>query len=66
MQTYISDVIEILVQNNIFVDIIASIALLAAALLLSMWLAGRIFQTGILMYGKRPSIREIFRWLRAR
>jgi ABC-2 type transport system permease protein len=47
------------------VDIIASIALLVAALLFSMWLAGRIFQTGILMYGKRPSLREIFRWLRA-
>jgi ABC-2 type transport system permease protein len=48
------------------VEIIASIALLVAALLLSMWLAGRIFQTGILMYGKRPSLREIFRWLLAR
>jgi ABC-2 type transport system permease protein len=47
------------------VEIVASIALLVAALLLSMWLAAKIFRTGILMYGKRPSIREIFRWLRA-
>ncbi len=45
-------------------EILASIVLLLAALLVTMWLAARIFRTGILMYGKRPSIREIFRWLR--
>jgi ABC-2 type transport system permease protein len=46
-------------------EILASLGLLAASVLLMMWLAGRIFRTGILMYGKRPSLREIFRWLRA-
>lgn len=46
------------------VEIIASIALLLAAVLVTIWLAGKIFRTGILMYGKRPSFREIFRWLR--
>jgi ABC-2 type transport system permease protein len=45
-------------------EILASIVLLLASLLVTMWLAARIFRTGILMYGKRPSIREIFRWLR--
>lgn len=59
-------ILRISASSNVpTIEIVASIALLAAALLFSMWLAGRIFQTGILMYGKRPSIREIFRWLRA-
>jgi ABC-2 type transport system permease protein len=46
-------------------EILASVGLLAASVLLTMWLAGKIFRTGILMYGKRPSLREISRWLRA-
>ncbi len=52
-------------SNVGIVEILASVALLAAAVLLTMWLAGKIFRTGILMYGKRPSLREISRWLRA-
>ena len=46
------------------IEILASIVLLIAAVLVTMWLAAKIFRTGILMYGKRPSAREIFRWLR--
>ncbi len=45
------------------VEIIASILLLAATVLAAMWVAAKIFRTGILMYGKRPGLREIFRWL---
>jgi len=28
------------------------------------WIAGRIYRTGMLMYGKRPSLGEIWRWVR--
>ena len=29
----------------------------------SVWLASRIYRVGLLMYGKRPSIREILKWV---
>jgi ABC-2 type transport system permease protein len=28
------------------------------------WLGAKIFRVGILMYGKKPSLKEIFRWVR--
>ncbi|HLB75211.1 MAG TPA: ABC transporter permease [Sedimentisphaerales bacterium] len=47
-------------------EILGSMALLAATVVLVMWAAAKVFRTGILMYGKRPSLREVFRWLRER
>lgn len=46
------------------VEIFASIVLLAAAVLAAIWVAAKVFRTGILMYGKRPGLREVLRWLR--
>ena len=35
------------------------------ALILGMiWLAARVYRIGILMYGKKPTIQEIWRWVR--
>jgi ABC-2 type transport system permease protein len=45
-------------------QVVASILLLAASVPVVMWAAAKIFRTGILMYGKPPSLREIFRWVR--
>jgi ABC-2 type transport system permease protein len=28
------------------------------------WLAGRIFRVGILMYGKRPTLPEVLKWIK--
>jgi ABC-2 type transport system permease protein len=41
-----------------------SLLLLVATIGAAMFVSGRIYRTGILMYGKRPSIRELSRWLR--
>jgi len=45
------------------VEIAASIILLAAAVLVMIWVAAKVFRTGILMYGKRPGLREVVRWM---
>jgi ABC-2 type transport system permease protein len=41
-----------------------SMALLVATLLGTTWVAARIYRVGILMYGKRPTIAELVRWVR--
>ena len=40
-----------------------SLALLYAMVFLLSALAGKIYRTSILMYGKRPSMREVWHWL---
>lgn len=47
-----------------FVEIGASILLLVLAVWAVTWAAAKIFRTGILMYGKKPGLFEILRWLR--
>jgi ABC-2 type transport system permease protein len=43
-----------------------AVSLLATALACgaAIWFSARIYRVGLLMYGKRPSVRELFKWLR--
>jgi ABC-2 type transport system permease protein len=41
-----------------------SLAIGAATVLVVVWLSARIYRIGILMYGKRPGLRELARWVR--
>jgi ABC-2 type transport system permease protein len=41
-----------------------SMLLLIGGFLLTTWFASRIYRTGILMYGKKPSWKEMMRWVR--
>jgi ABC-2 type transport system permease protein len=46
-------------------ELALSLTLMVVALLACVWLAARIYRTGILMYGKKPSWGELWRWIRA-
>lgn len=43
-------------------QLVISMALLIAGFLFTTWLAGKIYRTGILMYGKKASWKEMFKW----
>ena len=45
-------------------ELVISIAILIASIIGAMWLASRVFRTFLLMYGKRPSLREIRKYIR--
>jgi len=44
-------------------EITAVLLGLVAACVASIWVSARIYRVGLLMYGKRPSIRELARWV---
>ena len=43
-------------------DVLTSVAVLAATVIAVVWVSARIYRVGILMYGKRPGLRELVRW----
>ncbi|MDY6906782.1 MAG: ABC transporter permease [Chloroflexota bacterium] len=45
-------------------ELALSLAILVASILGAMWLAARMFRTFLLMYGKSPSPREVWRYIR--
>jgi len=44
-------------------QIILSMTILLATILGTIWMAGKIYRTGILMYGKKVNLKEIVKWL---
>ena len=46
-------------------DIIGSIVVLLVTIPFVLWAGAKIFRMGLLMYGKRPSVKEIVRALRS-
>jgi ABC-2 type transport system permease protein len=47
-----------------FTQIAASIVLLIFTTVLMIWISAKIYRVGILMYGKRPNLSEIIKWMR--
>lgn len=44
-------------------EVLLSMGLLIAGFIFTTWLAGKIYRTGILMYGKKATYKELWKWL---
>jgi ABC-2 type transport system permease protein len=44
--------------------IVASLLLTSASIYAIVWVSSRIYRVGVLMYGKRPTLPELLRWLK--
>jgi ABC-2 type transport system permease protein len=56
--------VRIAVHQPPFWQIALSIVILILTILAVLWFASRIYRVGILMYGKKPNLPEILRWLK--
>ena len=45
-------------------QVVLATAIMLASIVGMSWLAGKIYRVGILMYGKKPTVPEILRWMR--
>jgi len=46
------------------VEIAGSMIVAVLGSIAAMWLGGRIYRVGMLMYGKKPSFSEVAKWIR--
>lgn len=46
------------------ISVAGSIALAALGSVLAVWVSARIYRVGMLMYGKKPSMSEVMKWIR--
>ena len=56
--------VRIVTQTPPVWQILSSLGIGAATVVLLLWLAARIYRVGMLMYGKKATIPEVMRWVR--
>lgn len=57
-------VLRISVQMPAIWEILSTIVILIISSIIMMWAAGKIFRVAVLSYGKRPTLPELYRWVR--
>lgn len=57
-------IMRVLLTETLISDIIISIIILIGSVIVAAKIASKIFNIGILMYGKKPSLNEVIRWIR--
>ncbi|KZE76618.1 ABC transporter permease [Myroides marinus] len=45
-------------------EVLLSITILFSTFIVVVWIAAKIYRIGVLMYGKRPSWKELYKWLK--
>ncbi len=55
--------LRISIQVPALWEIALSLVTLSASIVIMMWVAAKIFRIGILVTGKRPSLKEMYRWI---
>ncbi len=55
--------LRIAIQTPQGIEIVISIVIMLVSIVACLGVATKVFRTGILMYGKRPGLREITRWI---
>ncbi len=45
-------------------QVVLSLGLLYATFIVMVWIAGKIYRTGILMYGKKATFKEMWKWMK--
>ena len=45
-------------------EIVTSIVLLYSTFIVMVWLAGKIYRVGIFMHGKKPTFKELYKWIK--
>jgi ABC-2 type transport system permease protein len=57
-------VLRVSIQMPSMWEILATTALMIVSTIVMMWVAGKIFRVAVLSYGKRPTLPELYRWVR--
>jgi len=47
-----------------WIEVVGALSGVAAACAAAIWISGRVYRVGLLMYGKKPSVRELARWIK--
>lgn len=51
-------------SSGIILQVLLGFALVVVTTMGTIWLSAKIFRVGVLMYGKRPTLAEVIKWIR--
>lgn len=52
-----------IMQPGFFLELFTSLLLLLIGVLITTWFSAKVYRTGILLYGKKIGLKEIFKWM---
>ena len=56
--------LRVVVKMPSALTMVGTIGVMLLSTTIVTWMSAKVFRTAILLYGKRPSVREIVRWLK--